>query len=32
VPDRFELAMPGEQPKACSVTWADDSKVGVQFK
>jgi hypothetical protein len=32
VPGRFELAMPGEQPRACSVTWADDRKVGVQFK
>jgi hypothetical protein len=32
LPGKFELAMVGEQPKSCSVTWADDRKVGVQFK
>jgi hypothetical protein len=32
VPGRFDLVMPGEQPKNCSVTWADERKFGVQFK
>jgi hypothetical protein len=32
VPGRFDLVMAGEPPKTCAVTWADDKKVGVQFK
>jgi hypothetical protein len=32
VPGRFDLVMAGEDPKPCAVTWADERKVGVQFK
>jgi hypothetical protein len=32
VPGRFDLVMAGEEPRNCSVTWADERKLGVQFK
>jgi hypothetical protein len=32
LPGKFDLAIPGEGPKACTVTWANDNKLGVQFK
>jgi hypothetical protein len=32
LPGKFELVMAGDEPKKCSVTWADARKIGVQFK
>jgi hypothetical protein len=32
LPGKFELSMTGEQSKACKVTWADENRLGVQFK
>lgn len=32
LPGKFELAMSGEESKACTVTWANEKKLGVRFK
>ena len=32
LPGRFDLAIPGEGSKSCTVTWANEKKLGVQFK
>ena len=32
LPGHFELAMSGEESKTCKVTWANENKLGVQFK